>query len=79
MQITIDLVVPGDTLSVSLRDTTSRSTRETHMPDFGALSDLFGGIGDILGAVTTFAGSLAGDGGVNEFVDAIESISASGE
>lgn len=46
------------------------------MPDFEALSDLFGGITDILGAVVTFTGSLAGDGGVNDFVDAVSSISA---
>lgn len=46
------------------------------MPDFAQLSDLFGGITDILGAVATFAGSLAGDGGVNDFVGEITSISA---
>jgi hypothetical protein len=47
------------------------------MPDFAQLSDLFGGITDILGAVVTFTGSLAGgDGGVNAFVGEITSISA---
>lgn len=46
------------------------------MPNFGQLSDLFGGIGDILGAVIFFTGSLSGEGGVNDFVDAISSISA---
>lgn len=46
------------------------------MPNFGQLSDLFGGITDILGAVVFFTGSLGGEGGVNDFVDAISSISA---
>ena len=45
------------------------------MPDFGQLSDLFGGITDILGAVVTFTGSLGGEGGMNDFFDAVSSIS----
>lgn len=49
---------------------------EKPMPDFGQLSDLFGGITDILGAVVTFTGSLAGDGGVNALIGEITSISA---
>lgn len=46
------------------------------MPDFGQLSDLLGGITDILGAVVTFTASLGGEGGVNDLVGAITSISA---
>lgn len=46
------------------------------MPDFGQLSDLLGGVTDILGAVIFFTGSLGGEGGVNDLVDAISSISA---
>lgn len=46
------------------------------MPDFGLLSDLFGATTDVLGAVTFFAGSLAGEGGVGDFVDALSGISA---
>lgn len=46
------------------------------MPDFGALADLIGGITDILGAAEFFTGSLAGDGGVNDFIGEIDSISA---
>ena len=46
------------------------------MPNFGQLSDLIGAVTDILGAATFFTGSLAGDGGVGDFVGAISSISA---
>jgi len=55
------------------------NVRETEnpMPDFGQLSDLFGGITDILSAVVAFTGSLGGgEGGVNAFVEAVSSISA---
>ena len=46
------------------------------MPNFGQLSDLFDGITDILGAVVFFTGSLGGEGGVNDFIGAITSLSA---
>ena len=46
------------------------------MPNFSQLSDLIGGVTDILGALTFFTGSLAGEGGVGDFVDALSSISA---
>ena len=41
------------------------------MPDFGAISDLIGNLGDAFGVVSDFAGSLAepfGDLGDNELL-----------
>ena len=32
---------------------------ENFMPDFGAIADLFGGLGDLLSAVSGFLGSVA--------------------
>ncbi|WP_167400733.1 hypothetical protein [Dietzia lutea] len=46
------------------------------MPNFGQLSDLFGGITDVLGALVFFTGSVGGENGVNDFIGAITSISA---
>lgn len=46
------------------------------MPNFGQLSDLLGATTDVLGALTFFTGSLAGEGGVGDLVDALSSISA---
>ena len=46
------------------------------MPNFGQLADIVGAITDILGAVVFFTGSMGGEGGINDFVEAISSISA---
>ena len=46
------------------------------MLDFGLLSDLLGATTDVLGAATFFTGSLAGEGGIGDLVDALSSISA---
>ena len=44
------------------------------MPDFKAISDLIGGVKNILDGVTGFAGSLSGDKAGNTFENVIGSL-----
>ena len=47
------------------------------MPDFGALSDLFGAIGDALSSIKGFTGSaddINGEGGLDKVTEAFGSL-----
>lgn len=68
VQVTIDKRTSLDNLFPTSDPGLHHFTKETHMPDFTALSKLFGGIKDLISGLTGFVGSVEGTN-VEKFIN----------